>query len=154
MLVLTRKQQQQIQIGDSITITILSVRGGRVQVGVTAPTHVRVVRGELSPYEGDAAGMEARSAAAGRAPPCVQSAASGAMPAPGGVNRSDPARRNASSSVAEPMAVPPCQQAGVRAKNSPLARAVAQRRSAPQVRPPQRLGAASLGWLTARRSRG
>src|SRR5438477_11304625 len=47
MLVLTRKLQQQIKIGDQITVTILKVKGNTVRVGITAPREVRVVRGEL-----------------------------------------------------------------------------------------------------------
>ncbi len=47
MLVLTRKTQQQIQIGDKITITIVRVTGQSVRVGIQAPEEVRVVRGEL-----------------------------------------------------------------------------------------------------------
>jgi len=52
MLVLTRKLQQQIKIGDQITVTILKVKGNTVRVGITAPREVRVIRGEL-PKEGD-----------------------------------------------------------------------------------------------------
>jgi carbon storage regulator len=47
MLVLTRKLQQQIKIGEQITVTILRVKGNTVRVGVEAPREVRVVRGEL-----------------------------------------------------------------------------------------------------------
>jgi carbon storage regulator len=47
MLVLTRKLQQQIKIGEQITVTILRVKGNAVRVGVQAPREVRVVRGEL-----------------------------------------------------------------------------------------------------------
>lgn len=47
MLVLTRKTQEQIQIGNNITITILRVKGQSVQVGIEAPREVRVLRGEL-----------------------------------------------------------------------------------------------------------
>jgi len=47
MLVLTRKLQQQIKIGEQITVTILRVKGNTVRVGVQAPREVRVVRGEL-----------------------------------------------------------------------------------------------------------
>ena len=53
MLVLTRKLQQQIKIGDQITVTILKVKGSTVRVGITAPREVRVVRGEL-PKEDEA----------------------------------------------------------------------------------------------------
>ena len=47
MLVLTRKLQQQIKIGEQITVTILKVKGNTVRVGISAPREVRVVRGEL-----------------------------------------------------------------------------------------------------------
>jgi carbon storage regulator CsrA len=49
MLVLTRKLQQQIKIGDNITVTILKVKGSTVRVGIAAPRDVRVVRSELPP---------------------------------------------------------------------------------------------------------
>jgi carbon storage regulator CsrA len=47
MLVLTRKPQQQIRIGDNITVTIVKIKGNTVRVGIEAPRSVRVVRGEL-----------------------------------------------------------------------------------------------------------
>lgn len=47
MLVLTRKLQQQIKIGDQITVTVLRVKGNTVRIGVAAPRDVRVIRGEL-----------------------------------------------------------------------------------------------------------
>jgi len=47
MLVLTRKKQQQIRIGDNITITFLQVKGSTVRVGIDAPRNVHVARGEL-----------------------------------------------------------------------------------------------------------
>lgn len=49
MLVLTRKLQQQVKIGDHITVTILRVKGHTVRIGIDAPRDVRVVRGELPP---------------------------------------------------------------------------------------------------------
>lgn len=48
MLVLTRKSQERILIGDNITVTILRVKGTAVRIGIDAPADVRVVRGELS----------------------------------------------------------------------------------------------------------
>jgi carbon storage regulator CsrA len=48
MLVLTRKTQQRIQIGSSITITIVRIKGHSVRVGIEAPENVRIVRGELA----------------------------------------------------------------------------------------------------------
>ena len=49
MLVLTRKLQQQVKIGDHITVTILRVKGHTVRIGIDAPRDVRVARGELPP---------------------------------------------------------------------------------------------------------
>ncbi len=49
MLVLSRKPEQKIQIGDNITITVLRLRGGTVQIGIEAPRSTPVVRGELEP---------------------------------------------------------------------------------------------------------
>jgi len=51
MLVLTRKHQEQIRIGDNVTLTILKVKGNTVKVGIEAPREVRVVRGELPPKD-------------------------------------------------------------------------------------------------------
>ena len=61
MLVLTRKLQQQIKIGDGITVTILRVKGQTVRVGIEAPRDMRVVRGELKP-KSDAALTESEAA--------------------------------------------------------------------------------------------
>ena len=47
MLVLTRKADEQIMIGDDITVTVVRVRGNKVRIGIEAPRHVRVMRGEL-----------------------------------------------------------------------------------------------------------
>lgn len=49
MLVLTRKPEEQILIGDDIQITIVKVRGNQVRIGINAPDEVRVMRGELEP---------------------------------------------------------------------------------------------------------
>lgn len=57
MLVLTRKLQQQIKIGEQITVTILRVKGNTVRVGIQAPRDVRVIRGEL-PVSGECADSE------------------------------------------------------------------------------------------------
>lgn len=47
MLVLTRKQQERIHIGEGITITVLKLKGSAVRLGIEAPAEVSVVRGEL-----------------------------------------------------------------------------------------------------------
>lgn len=53
MLVLTRKVNQQIRLGDNITVTILRVQGNSIRIGVEAPREIRVVRGELDPLTED-----------------------------------------------------------------------------------------------------
>jgi carbon storage regulator CsrA len=50
MLVLTRKLQEQIKIGDDVVITILQIRGKAVRVGIQAPRNMRVLRAELPEY--------------------------------------------------------------------------------------------------------
>ena len=47
MLVLTRKINQSICLGDDIKVTVLSVEGDRVSLGVEAPRSVRIFRSEL-----------------------------------------------------------------------------------------------------------
>ncbi len=47
MLVLTRKKQEHIHIGDSIVLTVLEVRGNRVRLGFDAPANVRILRAEV-----------------------------------------------------------------------------------------------------------
>ena len=51
MLVLTRKLDESIIIGDDITITILKVKGNAIRIGIEAPRDVRVIRSELKPVE-------------------------------------------------------------------------------------------------------
>ncbi len=47
MLVLSRKQEQSIHIGDAIVVTVLGVRGSTVKLGIEAPRDIRIVRSEL-----------------------------------------------------------------------------------------------------------
>ena len=47
MLILTRRIGESLQIGENIKLTILSVRGNQVQVGVDAPPEVAVHREEV-----------------------------------------------------------------------------------------------------------
>jgi carbon storage regulator len=54
MLVLSRKLNESICIGDDIQITVLEVRGKRIRLGFTAPAHVNIRRVEHVPAtEGD-----------------------------------------------------------------------------------------------------
>ncbi|OOF78921.1 carbon storage regulator [Rodentibacter caecimuris] len=47
MLILTRKVGESVLIGDDISITVLSVRGNQVKLGVQAPKEVSVHREEI-----------------------------------------------------------------------------------------------------------
>ncbi len=47
MLVLSRKCNEQIMIGDDIIVTVVSIRGGTVRLGIEAPPHVTVHRQEV-----------------------------------------------------------------------------------------------------------
>ncbi|MBE6861079.1 MAG: carbon storage regulator CsrA [Ruminococcus sp.] len=47
MLVLSRKIEESILIGENIEIKILDVTGDKVQIGITAPKEVTVLRSEL-----------------------------------------------------------------------------------------------------------
>lgn len=47
MLVLTRRVSQKIRIGDDILVTIASINGSQVKVGVEAPRHISVHREEV-----------------------------------------------------------------------------------------------------------
>lgn len=60
MLVLSRKSQEKIHIGDNVTITIVRIQGSTVRVGIEAPQNVRVIRGEISP-DGPSVAIEAES---------------------------------------------------------------------------------------------
>jgi carbon storage regulator CsrA len=53
MLVLTRKLQEKICIGNDITVTVLRVKGQQVRIGIEAPRDIRVIRGELPPMVDD-----------------------------------------------------------------------------------------------------
>ena len=47
MLVLARKIDESIVIGDDITIKVISIEKGVVKLGIDAPTKVSIVRSEL-----------------------------------------------------------------------------------------------------------
>jgi carbon storage regulator len=47
MLVLTRKSNQSIMIGDDIEVSVLSVMGDKVRIGIQAPQDVPVFRTEI-----------------------------------------------------------------------------------------------------------
>lgn len=46
MLVLSRRAKEVLTIGDDIRLTVLSVKGRTVRIGIEAPEAVKVVRAE------------------------------------------------------------------------------------------------------------
>ena len=47
MLILTRKIGESLLIGDDVEITVLSIRGSQVKLGVKAPKEISVHREEI-----------------------------------------------------------------------------------------------------------
>lgn len=47
MLVLSRKVNERIRIGDTVTITLIEIRGDKIRLGIEAPAHVAVHRQEV-----------------------------------------------------------------------------------------------------------
>jgi carbon storage regulator len=47
MLILTRRINESIMINDNVKVTLLSVKGNQMRVGIEAPKHVTVHREEI-----------------------------------------------------------------------------------------------------------
>jgi carbon storage regulator len=47
MLVLTRKKDESIMIGDSIEIKVLAIEGEQIKLGIIAPKHIDIYRKEI-----------------------------------------------------------------------------------------------------------
>ncbi|MDR1784911.1 MAG: carbon storage regulator CsrA [Spirochaetaceae bacterium] len=47
MLILTRRLNEKIKIGEDITVTVIELRGDQVKIGIEAPKHVKVFRQEV-----------------------------------------------------------------------------------------------------------
>jgi carbon storage regulator CsrA len=67
MLVLTRKKEQSIIIGDDVEIMVLGVSGDKVRLGITAPREIEVFRKEVIADRGNGAGPAADGAGGGSA---------------------------------------------------------------------------------------
>ena len=51
MLVLSRKKDESIILDGQIEIQVLKIKGNTVRLGIKAPAHIKVLRGELSPFD-------------------------------------------------------------------------------------------------------
>ena len=49
MLVLSRRERERIKLGDAIVVTVVRVAGGRVRLGIDAPSEILILRQELEP---------------------------------------------------------------------------------------------------------
>ena len=69
MLVLTRKSNQSIMIGDEIEISVLAVMGEKVRIGIEAPRSIPVFRKEVYlEIQQDAAAEDAKAEPVDEAP--------------------------------------------------------------------------------------
>lgn len=58
MLVLARKTNETITIGDNIQLTVLEICGDKVRLGITAPNSVKVDRKEIRTQKEKKNGVE------------------------------------------------------------------------------------------------
>lgn len=146
MLVLTRKTQQQIKIGNNITVTIVRVTGQAVRVGIEAPEEIRVVRAEIvdkpaknGQHEGAQGAVESTSSAGSAK---TSDASQGSLPAAPLASR---CRNRLKSHLSPaPATAPTAMQSCGEDRRVPGAS------FAPMIRRPQRLGPASLGGMMGR----
>ncbi len=47
MLILTRKKDEAIRLGEDIRIVLVQIKGGQVRIGIECPSDMRVLREEL-----------------------------------------------------------------------------------------------------------
>ena len=47
MLILTRRPDESLKIGDQIEVSILNIKGNQVMLGIEAPSEILVLRSEL-----------------------------------------------------------------------------------------------------------
>jgi carbon storage regulator len=88
MLVLSRRQGESVMIGDGIRITVVSLYGDRIRVGIEAPREVPVHRGEIHEMlERERAADAAGSRAAGTGEPAAVAPAAGSLSVGGSESR-------------------------------------------------------------------
>ncbi len=47
MLILTRKVNESLKVGDDVTVTVLGIKGAQIRIGISAPLDVAVHRQEV-----------------------------------------------------------------------------------------------------------
>ena len=47
MLILSRKVNESLMIGDDVSVTVLSIKGGQIRIGISAPRDIAVHRQEI-----------------------------------------------------------------------------------------------------------
>jgi len=58
MLVLTRREGERIALGDDIVVTVVSIQGNKVRIGISAPDDVAIRRGELLKVDAGCSGRQ------------------------------------------------------------------------------------------------
>jgi len=58
MLVLSRKQNERIRVGESVVVTVVRVNGDKVRIGIEAPSTMKVLRDELDVEAADEVHLE------------------------------------------------------------------------------------------------
>ncbi len=53
MLIVTRKKDQSVRIGEGIVVAVVEINGNEVRIGITAPKDVNIVRSEIAYKEPD-----------------------------------------------------------------------------------------------------
>jgi carbon storage regulator len=60
MLVLTRKVNESLLIGEDIVITVVEIKGDKVRLGIEAPKEIPIARSEIAPQSLQARDTEIR----------------------------------------------------------------------------------------------
>ena len=47
MLILTRKVNETLMVGDDVSVTVLGIKGGQIRLGINAPREIAVHRQEV-----------------------------------------------------------------------------------------------------------
>lgn len=47
MLILTRKVNETLMVGDDVSVTVLGIKGGQIRIGINAPREIPVHRQEV-----------------------------------------------------------------------------------------------------------